>query len=295
MSTTKRKALGKGLNALLSDASTDITSKKPVPLNNVAEIPINEIEANPFQPREDFTEEELEELVDSIKIHGIIQPVTLRKVGYGKYQLISGERRTRAAIRAGLEKIPAYVRVANDQSMLEMALIENIHREDLNPIEIAISYKRLLEECKLVQEDVAKRIGKNRTTVTNYLRLLKLPNEIQLALRKNKISMGHARAIINIDNPEKQLELLLKTIEENLSVREIESLAKDAKPSRNSVSKTARKKEVLKKDYSDFEDKFSHIYQMPVKIKPKRGNKGELVIPFNSEEDLHKILGILEK
>jgi ParB family chromosome partitioning protein len=295
MSTTKRKALGKGLNALLSDASTDITSKKPVPLNNVTEIPINEIEANPFQPREDFTEGELEELVDSIKIHGIIQPVTLRKVGYGKYQLISGERRTRAAIRAGLEKIPAYVRVANDQSMLEMALIENIHREDLNPIEIAISYKRLIEECKLVQEDVAKRIGKNRTTVTNYLRLLKLPNEIQLALRKNKISMGHARAIINIENPEKQLELLLKTIEENLSVREIESMAKDAKPSRNSISKTARNKEVAKKDYSAFEEKFSDIYQMPVKIKPKRGKKGELVIPFNSEEDLHKILGILEK
>lgn len=292
--STKRKALGKGLNALLSDASTDITAKKPVPLNNVSEIPINEIEANPFQPREDFEEEELEELVESIKVHGIIQPVTVRKIGYGKYQLISGERRTRAAIRSGLEKIPAYVRVANDQGMLEMALIENIHREDLNPIEIAISYKRLIEECSLVQEDVAKRIGKNRTTVTNYMRLLKLPNEVQLALRKNKITMGHARSLINIEDPEKQLELLLKIIQDNLSVRDAESLAKDAKTIKKNVKpKTTDKEE--RKDYSSFEERFRKAYNTPVKIKTKRGGKGELVIPFNSEEDLHNILSILEK
>jgi ParB family chromosome partitioning protein len=212
----KKQGLGRGLNALLENTETDITGKNAPPLFSVAEIPISDIEANPFQPRENFNDKELDELVESIKVHGLIQPVTVRKMGYGKYQLISGERRTRAAIRAGLEKIPAYIRVADDQGMLEMSLIENIHRENLNAIEIAISYKRLIEECNLKHEDVATRIGKDRSTVTNYLRLLKLPVEIQVAIRDQQISMGHARCLIGIEEPEVQLHLLKLIIEEDL-------------------------------------------------------------------------------
>jgi ParB family chromosome partitioning protein len=296
--SAKRQALGKGLNALLADSNTDVTGRNPVPLNNVAEIPINEIEANPFQPRETFRDEELEELVESIKVHGIIQPVTVRKVGRGKYQLISGERRTRAAIRAGLTMIPAYVRVADDQGMLEMSLIENIHRENLNAIEIAISYKRLLEECKLKQEEVAQRIGKNRTTVTNYLRLLKLPDEIQLALRDTQISMGHARSLITIEDKEVQLNLLDIILKEDLSVREVEELVKQGKEEiseRNEKENPQGKGKETKPDYSVWEKSFSEIYMTNVKIRSKKQGKGELVIPFASEEELKRIAELLSK
>ncbi|MFC2114275.1 ParB/RepB/Spo0J family partition protein [Bacteroidota bacterium] len=296
--SAKRQALGKGLNALLADSNTDITGRNPVPLNNVAEIPINEIEANPFQPREAFRDEELEELVDSIKIHGIIQPVTVRKIGRGKYQLIAGERRTRAAIRAGLTHIPAYVRVADDQGMLEMSLIENIHRENLNAIEIAISYKRLIEECTLTQEEVANRIGKNRTTVTNFLRLLKLPDEIQLALRDNLISMGHARSLITIEDKENQLSILALILKEELSVREVEEIVKNGREGMKSkagstVNLPAQKKQTLA--FQELENRFSKLVKGKVRIKAKSKGKGEIIIPFNTEKELEEIASFFSK
>lgn len=293
INNNKRNALGKGLTALLQDAKTDVSGKNPVPVNAIAEINVSEIEANPFQPRLEFDEAALEELAESIRMHGIIQPVTVRKVGYGKYELISGERRTRAAIRAGLKTIPAFVRLANDQGMLEMALIENIHRENLNSIEIALSYQRLLEECKLKQEELADRVGKNRSTVTNYLRLLKLPEEIQIALRDNQISMGHARPLINVDSKDLQLEILDEIIDNELSVRKVEELVKQ----KSAEPKPKKEKAVVTADesYKVWEHKLSQLYDAKVKLKLKKNGKGELVIPFSSEADLKKLAGQLEK
>lgn len=288
----KRQALGKGLNALLSDVDKDITSRTPAPLNTITEINISDIEANPFQPREQFNEEELDELVKSIQIHGLIQPVTVRKIGYGKYQLISGERRTRAAIRAGLKKIPAYIRVADDQQMLEMSLIENIHREDLNPIEIAISYKRLIEECNLKQEEVASRIGKNRTTVTNYLRLLKLPEEIQLALRDKKITFGHARTLITIEDKETQLKLLNHFLSEDINVRDAEKMVRELreKPVQTEQKKKSGKSRRLK----DWEEKLSHYYTRPVKVKSIANGKAQVIITFDSREEMESFYSKLQ-
>jgi len=289
----KRPALGKGLTALLSDNKTDITGKNAPSLNSIADIKISEIEANPFQPRLEFEEGALDELTESIKVHGIIQPITVRKVGNGKYEIISGERRTRASIRAGLKTIPAYVRVANDQSMLEMALIENIHRENLNAIEIALSYKRLLEECKLNQEELADRVGKNRSTVTNYLRLLKLPEEIQIALRDAQITMGHARALININDSNLQLEMLYEVIDHDLNVRQIEQLVK----ARTSSQVTTRKKTepvAIPESVKEWEKRFSGLIDRAIKIRQKNKGNGELIIPFKNEEELSKLASMLE-
>ncbi|HLG02137.1 MAG TPA: ParB/RepB/Spo0J family partition protein, partial [Bacteroidia bacterium] len=233
--STKRNALGKGLSALLESASTDITTNPRLNaepgaiVGSVSNIPVSQIEANPFQPRSHFEEVALKELADSIKQHGIIQPVTVRKMGYDRFQLISGERRFRASQLAGLESIPAYVRVANDQAMLEMALVENIQRENLDAIEIAISYKRLIDECSLTQEQLSEKVSKQRSTVTNYLRLLRLPPIVQLGIREKKISMGHARALINVEKQDVMEDLYHRIMEEELSVREVEDLARDAK------------------------------------------------------------------
>ncbi|MBK6836730.1 MAG: ParB/RepB/Spo0J family partition protein [Bacteroidetes bacterium] len=227
-----KSALGRGLGALLENAKTDITTKateNAAVVGTIAMIPVKNIEANPFQPRTDFEETALQELVDSIKEHGIIQPVTVRKLGFDKYQLISGERRFRSSQLVGLKEIPAYVRIANDQAMLEMALVENIQRADLNPIEVALSYKRLIDECNITQEQLADKVSKQRSTVTNFLRLLKLPAELQLGLKDKLITMGHARALINIEDKDLQLALFAKAVEENLSVRDIEELAKYGK------------------------------------------------------------------
>lgn len=294
MSTPKKPALGKGLTALLSDSKTDITGKNAAALNTIAEIKISDIEANPFQPRLEFEEAALEELTESIRLHGIIQPITVRKIGNGKYEIISGERRTRASIRAGLKTIPAYVRLANDQSMLEMALIENIHRENLNAIEIALSYKRLSEECKLNQEELGERVGKNRTTVTNYLRLLKLPEEIQIALRDAQISMGHARALINIEDKDLQLEMLYEIIDHDLSVRQIEQLVK----ARTSAPVTRRKNNAAEpkpEAMAAWEKRFSGLIDQSIKIKQKSNGAGELIISFKGENDLSRIAELLEK
>ncbi|MFM6984161.1 MAG: ParB/RepB/Spo0J family partition protein, partial [Chitinophagaceae bacterium] len=227
---TKKGGLGRGLSALLNNAETDITvSNEYRAGGGVQLIEIKDIEANPFQPRTEFEQKALDELSESIKVHGLIQPVTVRKMGYDKYQLISGERRTRASIMAGLERIPAYIRIANDQEMLEMALIENIQRENLNPIEVSLSYKRLLEECQLKQEELGDRVGKDRSTVSNYLRLLRLPDEVQIGLKINKISMGHAKAILSVEDPDEQIALYRRIEKENLSVRGAEEVVKQAK------------------------------------------------------------------
>ncbi len=298
----KRNALGRGLSALLESADTDTIGLEPRALNSVANILISQIEANPFQPRTEFNEENLNELADSIRIHGVIQPITVRKIGFERYQIISGERRTRATLLAGLTDIPAYIRVANDQEMLEMAIIENIQREELNPIEIAISYKRLLEECDLKQEELGERVGKNRTTVNNYLRLLKLPDEIQIGLRENKISMGHARALINVNSSEWQMEIYQRTVTEGLSVRAVENLAKQGSP------KTRQAKlfsDPLKPDeeplpvskhfaeFKNFGDMISRKFKAAVEIKPRGGERGSIVIDFENRDHFKEILKLM--
>lgn len=289
--TKKKAALGRGLSALLENAETDITSREHRPVGTVSQIPLNEVEANPFQPRTEFGQKELEELAASIGVHGVIQPITVRKMGYDKYQLISGERRTRAAIIAGLTKIPAYVRVANDQEMLEMALIENIQRADLNAIEVAMSYKRLLEECDLKQEELGDRVGKDRTTVNNYLRLLKLPDEIQIGIREGRISMGHARAMISMDDIAEQLELYHQIIDESLSVRSVENLVKDKKSGTRTgltINGTDWDPEIDK-----IRDVLSNKLTAAVHMKHNPSGKGKLIISYKSMKDLERILGLI--
>ncbi|MDX5319831.1 MAG: ParB/RepB/Spo0J family partition protein [Bacteroidota bacterium] len=294
MTKTKKPALGKGLSALLKDASTDITSSGVKPVGGISMIRLNEIQANPFQPRAEFDQTALDELAESIKVHGVIQPITVRKLGYDQYQIISGERRTRASILAGLTEIPAYVRIANDQDMLEMALIENIQRENLNAMEVAFSYQRLMEECKLKMEELGERVGKNRSTVNNYLRLLKLPNDIQVAIRVGALSMGHARALIAIEDPDRQMEVFAKTLENDLSVRDVEALARELKPGKEKKSKTVRSNG-KNADYAHFTERINDIadkYDVPVKVRPKEIG-GEIVMVFNSEEELQKLLDLL--
>ncbi|MCE2732450.1 MAG: ParB/RepB/Spo0J family partition protein [Chryseotalea sp.] len=301
---SKKKALGRGLNALLSDSDT--TDKLEVetpaytdsqlvasPISGINEIPVSHIETNPFQPRTHFDELALLELAESIKVHGIIQPITVRRLAENQYQLISGERRFQASKIAGLEKIPAYIRSADDQQMLEMALIENIQRENLNAIEIALSYQRLLTECNLKQEQLGDRVGKNRATVTNYLRLLKLPPDIQIAVRDNQLSMGHARAIINVENPDQQLYIYKKVIAEDLSVRKVEELVREFSQQKNLEKQQANvATQQVAREISQLQSKLSSHFSTRVYIKSD-GKKGEIKIPFLSVEDLNRILDIL--
>ena len=242
MSAPKKKALGKGLSAILKDPSQDISSAKDSRakdvVGNVAEIDIDSVETNPFQPRSNFDKQALEELTKSISEVGIIQPITVRKSGFNKYQLISGERRLRASKLAGLKSIPAYIRLADDNGMLELALVENIQREDLDAIEVALSYKRLMEECDLNQEQLSDRVGKQRSTVTNYLRLLKLQPLIQAGIRDKMISMGHARALINVEDEDIQLAIYRDVIAKDLSVRKVEEIVRNLKkPPKDPVRK----------------------------------------------------------
>lgn len=297
MNNTRKNGLGRGLSALLENANTDITTnpREAHPANSISEIPISQIQANPFQPRTEFEEVALQELSESIKIHGVIQPITVRKMGYDSYQIISGERRTRASLLAGLTKIPAYIRVANDQEMLEMALIENIQREELNPIEIGLSYKRLMEECNLKQDEVGGRVGKNRSTVNNYLRLLKLPDSIQLALKEARISMGHARAIINVEDPQKQEWMLEQMLANELSVRSVESLVREeqnntveAKPSKTPV-KQAKAQALV-----DFQKTLSDHFNTRISIKADDKGRGSIKIPFRSQGELQRILDLIQ-
>lgn len=289
----KKKALGRGLSALLSDTpEVGKLEEAPAASGSMNELPVGEIEVNPFQPRQYFDQEALRELADSITVHGIIQPITVRKLARNQYQLISGERRFQAARLAGLKTIPAYIRSADDQQMLEMSLIENIQRENLNPIEIALSYQRLLTECNLKQDELGERVGKNRTTVTNYLRLLKLPPDIQIALRDNKLSMGHARAIINVEDPAVQLLIFNRTVKEDLSVRQVEELARTM--TRGNKEKTASGSPVvISREIVQLQGRLSSHFGTKVSVKSD-GKKGEIKIPFLSVEDLNRILDIFK-
>lgn len=291
---TKKKALGRGLDAILQSPETDITSKDisgNYVVGAIANIAVEKIGSNPFQPRDQFDDELISELAASIEKQGIIQPLTVRKLGYDKYQLISGERRLRASKVAGISEVPCYIRVANDEQMLEMALVENIHRKDLNAIEIAISYQRLIEECELTHEKLSERISKNRSTITNYLRLLKLPAEIQLALRDDKISMGHARALINVTDPEIQLGILKKIIARDLSVRQVEELVRNFQ-----VLPPVTKKdpvelpEFFNSTAVELRDKLG----TNVNIRRNNNGKGQIVISFESDQDFSRILALLD-
>ncbi len=304
---SKKKALGRGLSALLSDSPTDekldvdnfpISSHSPAvdlaPVSGMTEIPLEEIEVNPFQPRSHFDQEAILELAESIQVHGIIQPITVRRLADHQYQLISGERRFQASKLAGLKTIPVYLRSANDQQMLEMALIENIQRENLNAIEIALSYQRLMSECNLKQEELGERVGKNRTTVTNYLRLLKLPPDIQIAVRDNKLSMGHARAIINVEKAEEQLYIFQKAIREGLSVRKVEELVRElAEKSPSNSESASTQAPPASKEIAQLQSKLSSHFGTRVVVKSD-GKKGDIRIPFLSVEDLNRILDILK-
>lgn len=291
----KKSGLGRGLDALLENKKTDITTKvtgnnAPV-ANTINVLNISQIQTNPFQPRTNFDKEALKELSQSIKEHGIIQPITVRKMGYDNYQLISGERRFRASQMAGLKEVPAYIRIANDQVMLEMALVENIQREDLDAIEIAISYKRLIDECNLTQEGLADKVAKQRSTITNYLRLLKLPAEIQKGIRDKDISMGHARALINIDDSDLQLALFAKILEEGLSVRDIESLARGEKIK---TKPKAKAKSIVTLEDKQIIEKLHKAIALPVNLKRKKDGSGNITVSFKNNEQFEKILSYFE-
>ena len=291
MAAKRRNALGKGLSALLDD--NEVAKKENTSSVNPAifnEISISEIETNPYQPRDFFDEEALNELAESIKVQGIIQPITVRRLSNNEYQLISGERRFQASKIAGLDKIPAYIRKADDQQMLEMGLIENIQREDLNAIEIALSYQRLLEEIGLKQEDLGKRVGKNRATVNNYLRLLKLPPAIQIALQQQKISMGHARALITVDSIDTQLAIFERILKEDLSVRKVEGLVRDYQPK----EKKEKVNTALSPEFKGLQDKLSSHFGTKIHLNKDLKNKGQIKIPFASLEDLNRLLDILD-
>ena len=280
----KKRVLGKGLSALLKNPDTDITTNESIANTNqvvgsVSEIKIEQIEVNPFQPRTDFDQDTLQELVISIRELGIIQPLTVRKLGYDKFQLISGERRFRASQLAGLKTVPVYVRIANDQAMLEMALVENIQREQLNPVEIALSYQRLIDECKLTQEKMSERVGKKRSTITNYLRLLKLPPEILSALRDERISMGHARALVNVKNHDTQINIFRDALKNSFTVREIEQIVKDFGDS--SYTKTSRKRSKILPsfEHQKLTNEISKKLDKDVKLKVYQSGRGKIEIP----------------
>ena len=292
--------LGRGLGALISDVNSiqQAAAKKPAeparPLVSTSEIEISKIEPNPYQPRTEFNQEALEELASSIKLLGLIQPVTLRPMADGRYQIISGERRFRASQLAGLERIPAYIRKTDDQVMLEMAIVENIQREDLDAIEVALSFQRLIEECSLTQEAMAERVGKKRATVTNYLRLLKLPAEIQFAIRAKKITMGHAKALLSLESGKEQLKLANQIVEQDLSVRQIEQ----------KIQKMGKKKEVREKEDApviELPDSHFRVIEIVGKyfnnnITAKRDSKGagEITIRFNNDAEVEEFLKVLE-
>ena len=292
----KKQALGRGLSALLKDPENDIKSVEDKNadkvVGNIIELDVESIEINPFQPRTNFNEETLQELAKSIKELGVIQPITVRKLDFNNYQLISGERRLRASKLIGLKTIPAYIRLANDNESLVMALVENIQRHDLDPIEVAISYQRLIEEINLTQEELSERVGKKRSTITNYLRLLKLDPIIQTGMRDGFISMGHGRALINIDNQDVQSDIYHKVVTQNLSVRETEALVKNYQDSLK--PKTAKPVKGNSFDINEEEKKaFANYFGTKVDVKVAGNGKGKITIPFHSEEDFNRILKLI--
>jgi len=289
----KKNVLGRGLGALIEVAEPEIVVEKSA--IGGTEIDIDLVETNPFQPRTVFDQEALEELASSIREMGVIQPITVREIGNGHYQLITGERRFRAARIASLSRIPAYIRTANDQGMLEMALVENIQREDLNAVDIAISYQRLVEECELTQENLSLRVGKKRATVANYLRLLKLPAEIQVGLRDDKITMGHARALVAIDDPHDQLKLFYKIIEEELSVRKAEELARKLEQDLRNKAKVQTTHKNKQQPYDELKNQLSDFFSAKVTFQHSNNGSGKIVIPFRSDDELERIIGIFDR
>jgi len=291
----KKSPLGRGLGALIDDAKYE---KKPIEeaisTAAISEIDINKITENPFQPRTEFNEEALLELSNSIKELGIIQPITVRKLEDETFQLISGERRLRASKLAGLTKIIAFIRDANDQSMLEMALVENIQREDLNSIEVAITYKRLIDECSLTQDQLSNRVGKQRSTITNYLRLLKLPAEVQIGIRDKQISMGHARALVNIENEYELLNIFYRITSEDLSVRDTEKIIRELNETQTESDKV-KKESVIPESFKKFKDDISRYFPSKVELKRNIQGKGSVVISFKSDEEFEKIKTILSR
>jgi ParB family chromosome partitioning protein len=289
----KKSALGRGLGALI-DGANDAPIHKAI--SSINEIEISKIVANPYQPRTKFDEEALNELAASIKEIGIIQPITLRKIDDDQYQIIAGERRFRASKIAGLNAIPAYIRTAEDESMLEMALVENIQREDLDAIEIALSYQRLIDECKLTQENLSDRVGKKRSTVTNYLRLLKLPAKIQKGIVEKSISMGHARALVNIKDSEMQLMIYDEAIKNEFSVRRVEEIVKNYNEDNTSFQPEEKKpKQKFPSEYQDLHNHLSKYFHSKIDFRMDNTGKGKITIPFSSTQDLERILGILDQ
>jgi ParB family chromosome partitioning protein len=289
---TKKNSLGRGLGALIEEAEPEVQR-----VVGGTKVDIRLVDANPFQPRTVFDQEALEELTASIKELGVIQPITVREMETGRYQLITGERRFRAASAAGLTQIPAYVRTADDQGMLEMALVENIQREDLNAVDIAISYQRLVEECSLTQENLSLRVGKKRATVANYLRLLKLPAEIQVGLRENKISMGHARALVSIDDHHDQINLFYKVIEEELSVRKTEELARKIEENTIHREKPQPAADIAKlpQPYEELKNQLADFFHTDIEFRRNTKGTGKIIIPFSSDDDLERIIGIFDR
>lgn len=296
MSSKNKEALGKGIRALLKNIDDEAAKSKGKEsayeqTGTIVRIPLSKIEVNPFQPRVEFNEEALHDLSESIKIHGVIQPITVRKIGDNKFQLIAGERRLRASKLAGQKEVPAYVRTANDQESLEIALIENIQREDLNALEIGLNYQRLLDECELTHEELSNRLGKSRAAVTNYLRLLKLPPDVQLGLREKKISMGHARCIAGVDKVDVQLHVLKEIVQKNLSVRQTEELVKTVgnKPKKSTSNNNSK----LPYAYQKVQDNIASQLSSRVKLKVAKNGSGEIVVYFHNDDDLERITDLL--
>lgn len=286
----KRSALGRGLDALITmdDLKTGGSS-------SISEIELNKIQPNPDQPRSVFEEEALEELATSIRALGVIQPITLKEMGTDKYMIISGERRYRASLLAGLERIPAYIKTAEDENVMEMALIENIQREDLNSIEIALAYQKLIDIYGLTQERLSERVGKKRATIANYLRLLKLPAEVQMGLKDRKIDMGHARALISVDDPKVQLALYEKVVADGLSVRHVEELVRGNATKKEEKTTSKKPAAKLPEEYTLLQDHLSRFFHAKVQLNYNKQGKGKITIPFASDEELEKLISLLDK
>ena len=289
---TKKQALGRGLGALIDGVEKEVLERKVEPNMDIA---IDSIDGNPFQPRSHFDEQSLEELATSIRKLGIVQPLTVRETAGGRYQLIAGERRLRAARLAGLSHVPAYIRTADDQAMLELALVENIQREDLDAMEVAITFQRLIEECRLTLEQLSDRVGKKRSTISNYLRLLRLPAEIQLGIRNKSIMMGHARTLVNIENPKTQMDVYYRIIDGDLSVRQVEELVRSIQSKIVKDSAKIERKKKLNEDFKQLSEHLNRIFSTKVNFRINEQGKGKIVIPFDNPEEMERILGLFDR
>jgi ParB family chromosome partitioning protein len=289
---TQKNALGRGLGALIDGVGKEVLEKKVEANLNIS---VDSIDANPFQPRTTFDQQSLDELAASVKKLGIVQPLTVREADNGRYQLIAGERRLRAAKLAGLTHVPAYVRTADDQAMLELALVENIQREDLDAVEVAISFQRLIEECRLTQEQLSDRVGKQRSTIANYLRLLKLPAEIQIGIRNKNLSMGHARTLVNIEDSRKQINVYYQIIDKDLSVRQAEELVRQLQSERIKDPAKVEKKRKLNEEFIQLSEHLNRIFSARVNFRINEQGKGKIVIPFENPEEMERILGVFDK